>query len=94
MVQQADSNAEFFPGISKIEYKPDGGPGIISALNTTIRKRWLWEKTMEEWCRFSVCFWHTFRGTGADPFGFLQFTTLGRRKQQLGKCKKKIKSSV
>lgn len=21
-------------------------------------------KTMEEWCRFSVCFWHTFRGTG------------------------------
>lgn len=27
-------------------------------------------KTMEDWCRFSVCFWHTFRGTGADPFGF------------------------
>jgi len=27
-------------------------------------------KTMEEWLRFSVCFWHTFRGTGADPFGF------------------------
>ncbi|CAL1540062.1 unnamed protein product [Lymnaea stagnalis] len=25
---------------------------------------------MEEWLRFSVCFWHTFRGTGADPFGF------------------------
>ena len=21
-------------------------------------------KTMEDWCRFSVCFWHTFRGTG------------------------------
>lgn len=27
-------------------------------------------KTMGEWCRFSVCFWHTFRGKGADPFGF------------------------
>lgn len=26
-------------------------------------------KTMREWCRFSVCYWHTFRGTGADPFG-------------------------
>ena len=25
---------------------------------------------MAEWCRFSVCFWHTFRGKGADPFGF------------------------
>jgi xylose isomerase len=26
-------------------------------------------RTMEDWCRFSVCYWHTFRGTGADPFG-------------------------
>jgi len=26
-------------------------------------------KTMEDWCRFSVCFWHTFRGTGL-PFCF------------------------
>jgi xylose isomerase len=24
---------------------------------------------MKEWLRFSVCYWHTFRGTGADPFG-------------------------
>jgi xylose isomerase len=24
---------------------------------------------MEDWCRFSVCYWHTFRGTGSDPFG-------------------------
>lgn len=27
-------------------------------------------KTMKDWLRFSVCYWHTFRGTGADPFGF------------------------
>lgn len=26
-------------------------------------------KTMEEWCRFSVVFWHTWRYAGADPFG-------------------------
>jgi xylose isomerase len=25
-------------------------------------------KTMEEWLRFSVCFWHTFRGTGNYSF--------------------------
>eukprot|EP01123_Difflugia_compressa_P000779 TRINITY_DN10902_c0_g1_i1.p1 TRINITY_DN10902_c0_g1~~TRINITY_DN10902_c0_g1_i1.p1 ORF type:complete len:469 (+),score=111.60 TRINITY_DN10902_c0_g1_i1:206-1408(+) len=24
---------------------------------------------MKEWLRFSVCYWHTFRGTGADMFG-------------------------
>lgn len=27
------------------------------------------EKTMAEHLRFAVCYWHTFRGTGADPFG-------------------------
>ncbi|MCA9117642.1 MAG: xylose isomerase, partial [Planctomycetaceae bacterium] len=26
-------------------------------------------KTMKDHLRFSVCYWHTFRGTGADPFG-------------------------
>lgn len=26
-------------------------------------------KTMKEHLRFSVAYWHTFRGTGADPFG-------------------------
>ena len=26
-------------------------------------------KTMRDHFRFTVCYWHTFRGTGADPFG-------------------------
>ena len=26
-------------------------------------------RRMRDWCKFSVCFWHTFRGTGSDPFG-------------------------
>lgn len=26
-------------------------------------------KPMREWLKFSVVFWHTFRGTGSDPFG-------------------------
>jgi xylose isomerase len=24
---------------------------------------------MGEWLRFSVAFWHTFKGDGSDPFG-------------------------
>lgn len=32
-------------------------------------KEILMGKTMEDWLRFSVCFWHTFRGNGSDPFG-------------------------
>ena len=27
-------------------------------------------KPMKEWLRYSVCYWHSFRGVGADPFGF------------------------
>ena len=26
-------------------------------------------KSMRDLLRFSVCYWHTFRGTGSDPFG-------------------------
>ena len=26
-------------------------------------------KPMHEWLRFSVCYWHTFRGMGLDMFG-------------------------
>jgi hypothetical protein len=26
-------------------------------------------KTMKDWLRFAVCYWHTMRGTGLDPFG-------------------------
>src|SRR5262245_59821060 len=26
-------------------------------------------KSMKDHLRFAVCYWHTFRGTGADPFG-------------------------
>jgi xylose isomerase len=26
-------------------------------------------KSMREWLRFSVCYWHTMRGVGLDPFG-------------------------
>lgn len=66
----ADSDGEFFPGISKIEYKPDAGPGDNLCFKHYNPQEVVMGKTMEDWCRFSVCFWHTFRGTGADPFGF------------------------
>jgi len=28
---------------------------------------------MEEWCKFAVCYWHTFRWLGTDPFGLGTF---------------------
>ncbi|XP_039129335.1 xylose isomerase-like isoform X1 [Dioscorea cayenensis subsp. rotundata] len=61
-------NGEFFPGIPKIKYE---GPNSKNPL----AYKWynadeeILGKKMKDWLRFSVAFWHTFRGTGADPFG-------------------------
>ena len=57
-----------FPEVSKIQYE---GPDSTNPLAF----RWYNEgemvegKSMKEHLRFSVVYWHTFRGTGADPFG-------------------------
>jgi xylose isomerase len=57
-----------FPDVSKIRYE---GPKSKNPLAF----RWYDEneavegKTMKEHFRFSVVYWHTFRGTGLDPFG-------------------------
>ncbi len=56
------------PDISKIRYE---GPQSKNALafrhynDTEI----VAGKTMKDHFRFSVAYWHTFRGTGSDPFG-------------------------
>jgi xylose isomerase len=57
-----------FPEITKVRYE---GPGSDNPL----AYRWynpdevIEGKTMKEHLRFTVTYWHTFRGTGSDPFG-------------------------
>ncbi|XP_014776218.1 xylose isomerase [Octopus bimaculoides] len=63
-------DAVFFSGIEKIPFQPDAGPAETLVFKHYNPTKIVYGKTMEEWLRFSVCFWHTFRGTGADPFGF------------------------
>lgn len=59
---------EYFPGIGKIQYE-----GLQS--DNPLSFKWYDEnkvvagKTMKEHFRFAVAYWHTFCGTGADPFG-------------------------
>ncbi|ESO95885.1 hypothetical protein LOTGIDRAFT_202268 [Lottia gigantea] len=62
--------AVFFPDIPKISFNSEAGANETLVFKTYNPKEVVLGKTMEEWLRFSVCFWHTFRGTGADPFGF------------------------
>jgi xylose isomerase len=61
-------NKEFFKGIGKIKYE---GPQTDNPLAF----RWYDEnkivagKTMKEYLRFACAYWHSFCGSGADPFG-------------------------
>ncbi|CAL9111319.1 unnamed protein product [Musa textilis] len=59
---------EFFPGISKIKYEGPTSKNPLSYKWYNAEEEILGKK-MKDWFRFSVAFWHTFRGTGADPFG-------------------------
>ena len=57
-----------FPDIQKIRYEgPDSkNPLAFRWYNAS---EMVEGKTMKDHFRFSVVYWHTFRGTGADPFG-------------------------
>ncbi|XP_039972606.1 xylose isomerase-like isoform X2 [Xiphias gladius] len=61
---------EFFAGIPRIPYLPSAGPGDVMCFRHYNAEEVLMGRTMEDWLRFSVCYWHSFCGTGADPFGF------------------------
>lgn len=58
----------FFPEVSKIKYEgPDSkNPLAFRHYNPD---EVVEGKKMKDHLRFSVCYWHTFRGMGADPFG-------------------------
>ncbi|KAJ0987195.1 hypothetical protein J5N97_005551 [Dioscorea zingiberensis] len=59
---------EFFPGIPKIKYEGPNSKNPLSFKWYNAEEEILGKK-MKDWTRFSVAFWHTFCGTGADPFG-------------------------
>ena len=58
----------FFPDISPIRYEgPEStNPLAFRHYNT---EEVVDGKSLKEHLRFSVAYWHTFRGTGSDPFG-------------------------
>ncbi len=60
--------AKAFPNIRKIEYEgaKSRNPLAFKHYNPS---ELVEGKRMRDHLRFAVCFWHTFRGTGADPFG-------------------------
>ena len=61
-------NKEFFPGVGKIEFegKESDNPLAYKWYDENLK---VGDKTLKEHLRFAVAYWHTFCGTGADPFG-------------------------
>src|SRR6478736_9784383 len=59
---------EFFSGVGKIKYEGN-------ETDNPLAYRWYDEnkivagKTMKDYLRFAVAYWHSFVGSGADPFG-------------------------
>ncbi len=58
----------FFPDVSKIKYEgaDSKNPLAFRHYNAT---EMVEGKSMKDHLRFAVCYWHTFRGMGGDPFG-------------------------
>lgn len=59
---------EYFKGIGKIPYEGRESDNPL-AFKFYDENKVVAGKTMKEHLRFAVCYWHTFCGTGADPFG-------------------------
>lgn len=65
----AKKNTVYFPEVkSPIQFK---GPKSKDPLSFKYydAKRKIAGKTMEAHLKFAICYWHTFKGSGADPFG-------------------------
>ena len=58
----------FFPDVNKIKFE---GPDSKNPLGFRHyhESEIVDGKSMKDHLRFAVCYWHTFRGTGSDPFG-------------------------
>ncbi len=59
---------EYFKGISRIEYKGPDSKDPISYTHYD-ENRIVMGKSMKDHFRFAIAYWHSFCGTGADPFG-------------------------
>jgi xylose isomerase len=58
----------YFPEVEKIRYDGPDSTNPLAFRHYNAEEK-VEDKTMREHLRFAVCYWHTFRGMGGDPFG-------------------------
>jgi xylose isomerase len=59
---------EFFPDVKQIKYEGPDSKNPLAFKHYNPKEKVL-GKTMADHLRFAVCYWHTFKSTGGDPFG-------------------------
>lgn len=59
---------EYFPQVGKISFEGPGSKNPL-AFKYYNENKIVSGKTMKEYLRFAVAYWHSFCGTGGDPFG-------------------------
>ncbi len=59
---------EYFKGVGQIKYEGRDSDNPLAFKYYDAGKK-VGKKTMEEHLRFAIAYWHTFCGTGGDPFG-------------------------
>lgn len=59
---------EYFKGVSKIKFEGRDSDNPLAFKYYDANKK-VGKKTMEDHFRFATAYWHTFCGTGGDPFG-------------------------
>jgi len=59
---------EYFPKIGPIKYEGPDSRNPLAFKHYNPKQKVL-GKTMEDHFRFAVCYWHSFKGLGTDPFG-------------------------
>jgi xylose isomerase len=58
----------FFPEVQKIRYEGPDSTNSLAFRHYNADEK-IEGRSMKEWLRFSVAYWHTLRGGGSDPFG-------------------------
>jgi xylose isomerase len=60
--------AELIPEIKAVQYEGADSKNPMAFKYYNPEEK-IQGRSMKEWLRFAVAYWHTFRGTGSDPFG-------------------------
>ncbi|MBS3814107.1 xylose isomerase [Candidatus Bipolaricaulota bacterium] len=84
---------QYFPEIEKVEYKGNKSREALSFKHYNPEEK-VGSKSMSDYLRFSVAYWHSFTGKGTDPFGS---ATIQRPWDQLedpmGKAKERARAA-